>query len=724
VMQNKNNERSAWPAASRAPALTPAASSALVPSSSFTNSNVAADGALGDGVGTTNAEHVATVDSTAHFATVFKEAVQNRYLRFVGTNALQPLTQWEIAPLTEVLVLVMLTIDSALNRSEVQAVASKSSSLSSGRAASLTALGYDDGIAHAAGRRFPEAQWDPVIVSGSGSGSGSFESGSAAGPPLRNVHWFLQGLRKLGDRRHLLMVWLLVLPLVERGVGMDVVRLVFAVLVGLVLAGPTLLAAADHLSVLGLATVAAWFVPGAVVASTCSWRFVWLCGAFLVASGFRSVAVAAAGLVAAVMVALPAAELVATLLAPLEPSLGVDLTSGTATLSVAASASAAAPAWATHSNALFVRDAVQVEWLNAHAVEFVPTLNVFPGEWLQLGPGDGDGCVVPPVSDNSGGNSEPVPVCTAAMLQAALATTKTVMGGPVSVTSGAAECGSCYGAETRRLPDTAAAALTASAKASATGLGGAKMCCNSCSALQDAYRAVGWDPAHVAGTKSVQCRQEQFLKERRSTPAQSRDSRDSRDRGAHTGGVTHLRGWPAPFRSTTSTTSTSTTTTTATTTTTTTATTTLRPRQAAHLWAELVQPAAAASGLALVAPAAGNSTVQVEWLGKFLATCFAMGKERSKHTSSSGGEAAACGEGSPAGTCAAALAETWSCDVEAIRVWSIDDLVWDHEVELLAKGGRGSQLKHGAAHVYWQEAYGGGRDGDFQRALASYLNGG
>ena len=47
----------------------------------------------------------------------------------------------------------------------------------------------------------------------------------------------------------------------------------------------------------------------------------------------------------------------------------------------------------------------------------------------------------------------------------------------------------------------------------------------------------------------------------------------------------------------------------------------IKPKDAARMWAETVQPAAEEAELKLVSPTTGRSPTKVEWLAAFLAEC-------------------------------------------------------------------------------------------------------
>ena len=177
------------------------------------------------------------MDSVSHYASIFEEALQTNHVRFVGTEVLEPLSQWEIAPLTELLVLAIIKLDSEFGGG------------AGGRhARSLKERGYDDGISYARGRRFAQAKWDADA------------SSRRSGPPLRNVHWFLGGLRQLGDFRNLAVVWFLVL-IVPWFLGVNYIPMAFILLAGTVLAAPSLIGLVDApTSVVLTLRVVAWCV--------------------------------------------------------------------------------------------------------------------------------------------------------------------------------------------------------------------------------------------------------------------------------------------------------------------------------------------------------------------------------------------------------------------------------------------------------------------------------
>jgi hypothetical protein len=574
---------------------------------------------------------VTTLDSTMHFASVFEaEMSQGKSIRFVGTNVLEPLSQWEIAPLTELLILVMLTIDSTLN--------------SPSNTKSLKDLGYDDGIRYASGRRFSKAPWD------------SSTSVTTEQQPLRNVHWFLQGLRKVGDLRNLFMIWMLVgfSDLWSGNVANidSLISWVFIIIMGVILASPFLISIVEEPKLGHIFVILASFLCSAITVCICDWWILWLSGFLLIASRFRPPVVTLAGIIFIVITAMPAIELFTNMTQPLEPGRGVDVASHLFSQHVdrVGNMDIGSAAWATHSDSLWL-DSATALWLNSHAVEYVPTFNMVQGSQLQYGANQKEICYIEP-------SSPEVMSCTVNMIVEVLEGLKKLMKGPVSISQELeSSCSSCFGAKD------------------------SKHCCNSCDSLHQAYLALGWDAIDIEGRKSPQCQIEQFLSEGRSLPGQSRDARDTRTFGQtiQSCDVTHLRGWHTPTKST-------------------------NPIDAAHIWTKFVQPAAQLTNLMLVSPSTGNTTRQIEWMGEFLKACYSMRKPLcfnndvdNQDTITTAGDARICTD------------DEYTCDIEAIQIWSVHDIGWRATSSRMT------------AEEYWREAYGEGRDGDFQRGLSKYL---
>lgn len=660
-------ERRRWPltflVVPRKP-LTPAQFQATAKSSRASTSTQAGIAAvLGSERSGDAAPTAASVDSMAHYASVFEEALQSNHLRFVGTQALEPLSQWEIPALTELLVLVAVKVDSEL----CSAPAGGTTSGGSGNnALSLKDRGYDDGISYARGPRFAGAEWDPVPNCGGGGGGGS-----SLTPPLRNVHWFLAGLRQLGDVRNLLVVWIAVVPLPWFLAGLNYVPVAFVMLVGASLAAPSLIPLVGGATSpsLNVAKAALWFVGPAIAALFCSTPFLWLAGLFLITCKFRSAAVALVALVTCVNLAVPGWRVVSEFGSPLPAAVGLDLNVPQSFRAAVAAASASAdminatdtaavPAWATNSGgAFFAQSPIQAEWLNAHEVQFVPSFNAFAGSQVALDATDPSFvCTVPTIdSGTTSDRGSPTTVtaknrCTADAFGAALLKVKETMQGRRSLSS--VGCESCYGAGRS-----------------------ADQCCNTCDELQRAYSEQGWDATQISGTGSPQCRREHFFRERSGAAAAAR----SRGGISSSTQVTHLIGWRDPLR--------------------------LAPRAAAHMWAALVQPAAKRAGLSLVSPVSGLSENQVAWLGNFIKECYELREQPSSSSTAANGVCADSSESceSPSST---------FCDVDQISAWAVR--VQDRGKEVMSNA---------EAQIYWDESYGSGRDGDFQRALTDFLNG-
>eukprot|EP00750_Incisomonas_marina_P014374 INCI17647.2.p1 GENE.INCI17647.2~~INCI17647.2.p1 ORF type:complete len:1227 (-),score=148.61 INCI17647.2:543-3992(-) len=434
----------------------------------------------------------ASVDSMAHYASVFEEALQSNHLRFVGTQALEPLSQWEIPALTELLILVAVKVDSELCGPPSRGTTSGGSVLS------LKDRGYDDGISYARGPRFAGAEWDPVPNCG----------GSTLGPgrrgPLRNVHWFLAGLRQLGDLRNLLVVWIVVLPLPRLLAGLNYIPIAFVMLVGASLAATSLIPLVGGATSpsLDLVKSALWFAGPAIAALFCSTQFLWFAGLCLVICKFRSAVVAIVTLAICVNLAVPGWRVVSEFGSPPPAAVGLDLSiqqsfhaavaAATASVEINATDNAAVPAWATNSGgAFFVPSPLQAEWLNAHAVQFVPSFNALAGSQVALDPTDPElVCTVPTIDlGTTSGRESPTTVrngCTVDAFAATLLKTKESMQGRRSLNS--IGCESCYGAERS-----------------------ADQCCNTCTDLQSAYSELGWDATLISGMGSLQCRRELFF---------------------------------------------------------------------------------------------------------------------------------------------------------------------------------------------------------------------
>ena len=384
----------------------------------------------------------------------------------------------------------------------------------------------------------------------------------------------------------------------------------------------------------------------AMVALGCSSWFLWLAGLFAILLKFRPLLVVATAAIAAVIIAAPTWGLLVDWLAPLPPAPGIDLQMPSlfeAAVAAAAAGGVGMPAWAmdTRGSGLAVASASQTDWLNAHGVQFVPSFNALPGGTLALGQGANDTtCTVEAVVSDDGSNSA---ACTVAAVVAALENTKTVMRGPGSLPAPA--CDSCFGAERD-----------------------SNHCCNSCRELAAAYDAQGWDAGKVSGFNSPQCRREQHLAEHRGTAvsARSRGSGFGRNTAVR---LSHLLGWRH--------------------------TAGIDPVAAARVWTQLVQPAAAATGLALVSPATGVTPAQVQWTGEFVKACYLGATNASCGANASDG-------GGGQGVCDGTLQ---TCDISRIAAWAVVD---------------GSNRNE---PVDWFEQYGGDRDGDFQRALAHFLDG-
>ena len=536
--------------------------------------------AIAKSVSTPNAAALsATVDSATHFATVFEEAVTANHLRFVGTAALEPLSQWEIPILTELLILIVLTIDNGLD-----------GTTDSGT--SLKDRGYDDGISYASGRRFAETLWDASL------------STSTSRRPLRNVHWFLGGLRALGDLRNLIVVWFVVVPTLEYLTGLQYVSWAFLMLVGCILAGPSLIKAIGEGTQSALLTSVAWFVPPAIVAVTCPPMFLRVAGALLIATKFRPWLLAAASFVAVVLMVGPLLELVSSWSIPVPPAAGIDVGKAGVLGSIASGIAVGqqqAPVWAMQTGSLSVTDESQAEWLRTHAVEFVPMFDVFPNHSVLLHTADTP-CVVSELSSPSS--------CTVNDLSSTLQVIASRSGPSDSIALDG--CGDCFGA------------------AATDG-----QCCNTCEELLAAYSAKGWDTSSVTGTLSPQCRRATYMSENSAvdSASHSRGSVPAQQ-------VSFILGWNEPYTAR--------------------GDTTLDPQSAARIWAQLVQPSAEAAGLSIVSPTTGPREDQVAWMGEFLKACFLDASEDARTHSCSSNTATGDDNSCPSKACDVSKISAWA----------------------------------------------------------------